>query len=77
MATRDERIALALELKQLHGHTTYEVEHTEDVDGIPAGVGGGFTQVVVISLEALGLTAEDITAAELIESAGIDERNEA
>lgn len=75
MATRDERIALALEMKRLHGLTTYELDYTLDVDGAPLTIEGGYQQTVAFSPEAFGLTHDDITAAELIESAHITKEN--
>lgn len=73
MATRDERIAAALELKAIDGRTEQIVTVVEDVDGNPLHIDEMFQQTVVFVPAAFGVTAEEVEAAALIESVSTEE----
>ena len=74
-ASRDERLAAALVARKLDGHTSTIVTVIEDVDGNPIAIDEVFQQTVVFVPEAFGLTAEEVEAAALIESAQIEEES--
>lgn len=70
---RDARIAPALEVRAVDGLTTTEIVVFEDADGNPICIEEIYQQTVVFLPEAFGLTAEEVEAAALIESAHIEE----
>ncbi|WP_424937343.1 MULTISPECIES: hypothetical protein [Bacteria] len=67
--SRDERVAAALVVRGLDGYTEQIVTVIEDVDGNPIAVDEAFQQTVVFVPEAFGVSAEEVEAAALIESA--------
>lgn len=75
MTSRDGRIAAALAARSVDGFTTTEIVVTQDADGNPICIDEIFQQTVVFLPEAFGLTAEEVEAAALIESAHTEEES--
>jgi len=72
-ASKDERLAAALVARSLDGHTEQVLTVVEDVDGTPLHIDEVFQQTVVFVPAAFGVTAEEVEAAALVESASTEE----